>query len=162
MMDVRVDHRAVDPNSLAVLDALLLRVNDDESVHPFERGRLHTLDVLSQRRLRGRDLHQADAAESSKRRRIAQMEGQIVVAPTVHLLERRGAQHLLAAHAGAPGLRRFGTLDQVRGDQPGGLRQPVEDLRDSGKLAGMWMVDDLRDKTELRSYVISHRCCVFW
>jgi hypothetical protein len=97
IMDVALNGRGVQPHLAALLNPLSCGIPDDQLVDSLPRGRPKLLDVL----LKGRDtwpLAHPKPRKGTKRMRILQMEGQLLIAQIPVLLQYGTSKHLLGRH----------------------------------------------------------------
>ena len=99
----------------------------------------------------------ADATEAAEGGRVAEVEGQFLVAEALHLLEHTDADDLVAgeSHPAAAGVG--SGREQVLHGERRGRRDGVEDITDDLQLLGVRMVHLGRGEPELMLMVSAHR-----
>jgi len=157
MVDVRFDHRAIDPDLATVLDPQLLGRGHHEPIDEFQRLGLNPLEVLLQSRFAGGLLVDAEPAKRAIAARVGQMEGQLLVAEAVHLLQDHKAQDLVAGQAGTTRRDIRIVHYQIVVDQCAGLRHLVQKVADAAEFSCVFMVDKGIDNRQLFLYLLSQR-----
>jgi hypothetical protein len=100
MVDVGLGDGGIDAHLAAVLDALAFGMADDDAVDLFPSLRGDPLDVVGERRLPGNLKGVREAAEAHIAAGVSEVEGELLVAEAVRLLDDGSAQHLLGREAG--------------------------------------------------------------
>jgi len=157
VVDIRGDHRAIHPHGLAFFHVEASGFLDDEAVDEFEGLRLDLLDVLLQRGFAGRLFINAKTAESAVTAGVGQVEGQLLVAEAVHLLENQGPQDLVAGQAGTPGADIRLVSGQIVVDQGCRRGHAIQKVGDSAEFSTVFMGDKRIDKRALLLYLVSQR-----
>jgi len=159
-MDVRLHHRAVDPDLVGIVDLGAERVLDESHVDPLERGRLHFLDVSLERLLIGYWTSNIEAAERSIADGVGEVEGELVVAEPAELLHQEHTQHLLSTHslstASSTDLAALAT-DEIVVHPFRCFGMLVEDSAHRLQLARMHVGVERRDEHELVRQYATHR-----
>jgi hypothetical protein len=127
---IGLDDGAVDADLAPLLDSRQPSLGEDDLMDPLKGLSPDLLDVLVEAGPLGGLVEGADAAEPAVAPGICQMEGQLLVAEAVHLLDEERPQGLLRGHTGAAGLPVDTRRDDVVPDPTKDLGVPVENLAD--------------------------------
>jgi hypothetical protein len=130
-VDVRFDHRAVDPGLAAVVDPIRCGATDHGAIDGLERLGADPLDVPLKRLGRRRRFSPTEAAEGPVRPGVRQVEAELLVREVVHLLQDERPEHLLPGHPRSTRMRVGQAAYEVRVHQFYRLRHPGEPGADS-------------------------------
>lgn len=132
MVDVGFNRRRIDANLPSLLHSAGGGIRDDHPMDLLPGLITEGTDVFLERRVRGA-LPPVEAGKGTEASRVLQMEGKLLVGEIAVVLQNRAADHLLCAHAQAPGL---GTLKphEVPMGKLDDLRVFLQDPRDLQKL----------------------------
>jgi hypothetical protein len=99
VMDVRFADRRIDAQLVPVLNTLGACVMHDQLIDLLPRLPADAFDVVRERGLCGYLERMSEATKAQIRARVGQMEGELLVTESVHLLDEGGTQHDLRGQA---------------------------------------------------------------